>query len=85
LLRKVVGGNWVSAFRCASARAENQFPSVLLQPLGHLSTLESTAYERSQGIIAYAGDFRDLPRITFALSEFEARESGRTWELRQTP
>jgi hypothetical protein len=32
---------------CVSTRERNQFPSVLLQPLGHLSALESMTCERS--------------------------------------
>ena len=35
-----VGLMWVST------HGRNLFPSVLLQPLGHLSTLESRAYEQ---------------------------------------
>ena len=33
---------------CVSTRGRSQFPSVLLQPLGHLSALESTSYDQSR-------------------------------------
>ena len=69
---------------CVSTREGNQFPSVLLQPLGHLSALESTTCEQSPEIIAHAVDFRDLSRIPFAISEFDAYEPGRARELCQT-
>jgi hypothetical protein len=58
-------------------RVRNRSPSVLLQPLGHLSALESRAYEQSPEIIAHADDFRDLPRVPFAISEFDAHEPER--------
>jgi hypothetical protein len=54
-----------------------RFPSVLLQPLGHLSALESTTCERPKGIIAHAGALRAPSRITFGFSKFDGRETRR--------
>ena len=52
---------WVSV--CVSTRERNQFPSVLLQPLGHLSALESTICERPAIRIA-----QNLPSRIFNLT-----------------
>jgi hypothetical protein len=60
---------------CVSTRGGSQFPSVLLQPLGHLSTLESTSCERPPTMIAHAGGFRSLPRILFAFRGFGAPDT----------
>ena len=56
-------------------RRRTRFPSVLLQPLGHLSALESKIYEQSPKIITHADDFRDHLRIPFAVNEFGAQSA----------
>src|SRR6476659_2619895 len=61
MLRKVLNREvrwWASV--CVSTRGRNQFPSVLLQPLGHLSALESTSCKRSWE------DYRTRRRLTCA-------------------
>jgi hypothetical protein len=63
----------------------NRFPSVLDRPLRHLSTLESTIYERPKEIIAHAMDFRAVRSISLALSGLTRHANGRSGELCQTP
>jgi len=61
---------------CVSERERNQFPSVLLQPLGHLSALESMGYKR------LGKDYRtrlatsQLSSITFAFSGLARTTTG---------
>jgi len=40
---------------CVATRERNRFPSVLLQPLGHLSAWESTSCERSETRLSQNG------------------------------
>jgi hypothetical protein len=69
---------------CVSTRDRNLFPSVLLQPLGHLSDLESTTCERSDT------DYRTRRRLPepvldlVCIEWFDAYQDGRSRKLCQT-
>src|SRR5918995_5681066 len=63
----------------------NLFPSVLLQPLGHLSvSLESTTCKRSVRFIAHVGDILARPRNTFTMNGLQPTKNVRHPRLCKT-
>ncbi len=70
---------------CVSTRDRNLFPSVLLQPLGHLSVqVESTTCSGCAPIIARARAMRASSSIPFVLSALAAINSAYRAELCKT-
>ena len=66
-------------------RRQNCFPSVLLQPLGHLSALESTTCERSTNGLSHTPALMpSADPITFVFGDLEGTEGARPQELCKT-
>ena len=75
---------WVSM--CVRTRERNQFPSVLLQPLGHLSvSLESTACSVSSELFHTSSLIPSAAAITFGFRELKCIDDRSGRKLCKTP
>jgi hypothetical protein len=84
LLREVVDRECVGGFRCASARASGINFQACSIDRSDISPFKINELRTVDQIIAYAGDFRDLPWIPFHSASLARTSLAGARELCQT-